>query len=69
MTDEFLIKFAISTIVAIAFACQHVSQILFRLIDTKKPKDQNGFIVMGIAVLQLFSIGVIIEIIRYALNK
>ncbi len=69
MTDEFLIKFAISTIVAIAFACQHVSQILVRMIKKQGEKDFNALLVMGTAILQLFSIGVIIEVIRYALSK
>lgn len=69
ITDQFLIKFALSALVVISFALQHASQLVFYKIKNGIPKDKNATYVIIIAVLQLLSIGIIIEIISYALNK
>lgn len=69
MNDQFLIKFALCTLVAIAFVLQHSSQVIYRKIDGGLSRDKNATYIFIIIVMQLGSMAIIIEMMRYALNK
>jgi hypothetical protein len=69
MTDQFLIKFALSTLVIVAFALQHGSQIAARNLGSKSSRDTNVALSILILTMQLASAGIIVEIISYALKK
>jgi uncharacterized membrane protein len=69
MNDQFLINFALTTLVAISFTLQHGAQITFRRMKKEFPKDKNAMFVLAIAVLQMLSIAIIIEVLRYAYSK
>jgi undecaprenyl pyrophosphate phosphatase UppP len=72
MTDQFLINFAMGTLVTISFTFQHLTQVLFKKILLMKKvegDDKRVLWVLVIGVIQMLSIGIIIELIKYALNK
>lgn len=71
MTDEFLINFAIGTLITISFTLQHLSQFLFNKIRNWKETedDKRPLLILFIAIIQLISIGIIVELIQYALTK
>jgi hypothetical protein len=69
MNDQFLIKFALGTLVTIAFALQHGIQVVFRLTQVEKEKDRRVAYFFAMTLMLMLSIGIVIEIINYALNK
>lgn len=69
MNDHFLVKFALGTLVVISFALQHGSQMAGRKINISGPNDKVAAWVICIMIMQLCSIGIIVEIINYALRK
>lgn len=69
MTDEFLIKFALSTLAVMSFSFQHLSQIIYRRITKDQPKDKQVSLWFLIIVMQLASISIVIEMMEYALTK
>ena len=69
MNDEFLVKFALGTLVFLAFVLQHGTQILARMIKLDGIREKNVVCVAFILLMQMCSAAIIIEIIRYALKK
>ena len=69
MTDQFLVNFALVTLVGISFGLQHSSQYLIRNIKRDNKGETNMLLVISIMVMQLLSIGIIVEIVQYALKK
>jgi hypothetical protein len=69
MNDTFLIKFALCTLVVISFIFQHSSQVIYRKISSTISRDKNATYIFIIVTLQLASVAILIEMMRYALNK
>lgn len=72
MNDKFLISFALGTLVTISFIFQHICQILFNKLIKEtitETGDKRPLYLLAIIIIQMISIGIIVEIINYALNK
>jgi hypothetical protein len=69
MNDPFLIRFALCTLVVISFVLQHSSQIIYRKISSTISRDKNATYIFIIITMQLASVAILMEMMRYALNK